>query len=325
MKKLQIATIIILLFCLAACKKSLNHCVECDSNTEMIFQTSFNNTTLSYNSKRSKDSFSGTDTAFNTNNDWLLLQENPSVGYCEISYEDGEKSQRYAEICNDPTGGDNQVLKFKIIEPHIREGNHKKGRVQVNLNENQCIKEFYQTVRLYLHPDMAFLKEWEERVHWLSIFEFWNNANFAGERNPFRVSVSLFKIDEGPVDNMYFAVVGDRDILLGGWDAIWAEINENVPIQFGVWMTIELYLKEGDENYGRFYMSVQPDGEEKTILFDITNYTQHPRENYPDGYTHINPLKLYTSDKLIEYMSANGKNLEIYWDDWTFWRNKNPF
>jgi hypothetical protein len=325
MKAANFIFFLIVIISLSSCRKSVNYGVECDSETEMIFQTGFNNTTMTYDSKWSKEEFSGTDTAFSEYNDWLLLQEHPSVGYCEISYEDGDKTQRYAEICNDPAGGDNQVIKFKIMEPHIREGDHKKGRVQVNMNENQCIKEFYQTVRLYLHPDMEYLKQWDEKVHWLSIFEFWNNANFAGERNPFRVTVSLFKLEEGPVDEMYFAVVGDRDIRLGGWDAIWVEINEDFPIKFGEWMTIELYLKEGDETNGRFCMAVTPDGGEKTVLFDVTNYTQHPREKHPDGYTHINPLKLYTSDKLIEFMSENNKNLEIYWDDWTVWRNKTPF
>ncbi len=319
-----IAIILFLLLTFLSCKKSVNWNVECDNNTEMIFHTGFNNCTLTENSKYSFEKFSGVDTAFAELNNWELLDEHPNIGICEISYEDGDKTQRYAEICDDPTGVENKVLKFKIIEPHITEGLHKKGRVQLNLSGNQCIKEYYQTVRLYLHPDMAFLKEWEEQVHWLSLFEFWNNANWNGERNPFRVTVNLVKNQDGAVENMYFAAKGDRDIRLGDWDPIWYELADGFSVPFGVWMDIELYLKEGDEENGRFYMAITPEGGEKVVVFDVTGYTQHPREKYPDGYTDMNPLKFYTSEDIINYMNANGKNLEIYWDDWTFWRNKTP-
>ena len=302
---------------LFSCKKSVNWDVECDQVEEKIFETDFSNCEIvEYNDHQ--DKIQRTDSL---SSEWDILQTHHCIGDFRISYEDGNRDQRYAEICADPTNPHNDVIKFKIIEPHIREGTHKKGRVQFNLNDNQCIKEFYQKVRLYIHPDMEYLKQWDEKVHWLSFFEFWNNANFAGERNPFRVTVSLFKLDEGPVDEMYFAVVGDRDIRLGGWDPIWVEINEDFSVPFGTWMEIEMYLLEGDEDSGRFYMSVTPDGGEKIVLFDIHNTTQHPREKHSDGYTHMNPLKLYTSDKLIEFMSDNNKNLEIYWDDWEFQRN----
>ncbi len=306
-----------------SCKKSVNWDVECDDTEEKIFQTGFNNCEI-YEEYKTIDKISGVDLSFTELNSWEQLDEHSCIGECVISYEEGERNQRYAEICEDPTDPSNNVLKFKIIEPHIREGIHKKGRVQCNLKNNQCVKGFYQKVRLYIHPDMEYLKEWEKQVHWLSFFEFWNNANWAGERTPFRVTVNLVKKENGPVDAMYFAAKGDRDIRIGGWDPIWYEVADDFSVPFGTWIEIELYLKEGDENKGRFYMTVTPDGGEKQVIFDVTNVTQHPREKYPDGYTHMNPLKLYTSDEIINYMNDNGKNLEIYWDDWEFYRNVSP-
>ena len=304
-----------------SCKKSVNRNVECVQVEEEIFSTDFSNCEVYEFSDRS-DKIQSTDTAGSGNYEWDILQSHHCIGDFHISYEDGNRDQRYAEICTDPTDPENDVLKFKIIEPHIREGTHKKGRVQANLNDNQCIKEFYQSVRLFIHPDMEFLKEWDEQVHWLSFFEFWNNANWNREQNPFRVTVNFIKNENGPVDNMYFAAKGDRDIRLGDWDPVWYEIADHYSVPFGQWITIEMYLKEGDENTGRFYMSVTPDEGEKVILFDVNNTTQHPREKYPDGYTHMNPLKFYTSDDIINYMKDNDKKLEIYWDDWSVWRNR---
>ena len=307
-----------------ACKRSVNWNVDCDAAQSMIFQTGFNNCAI-YEKTKSQDVIRGMDTAFNDFNDWAMLDHHTNIGTCTISYEDGDASQRYAAITADPADPANTVLLFKIIEPHIREGYHKKGRVQINLNDNQCIKAYYQTVRLYLHPDMASLKQYAEKISWLSLFEFWNNANFSGERNPFRVTVNLVKTQDGPVENMYFKVKGERDIRLGGWDALWQETATGFPVPFGAWMEIELYIQEGDGDTGRFYFAVTPQGSPKQVLFDITNATQHPRERYPDGYTHMNPLKLYTDDKLIQFMKDNGKNLEVYWDDWTFYRSTKPF
>ena len=323
MKRFKTLTYIIISITLvfASCKKSVNRNVECDDIEELILSTDFSNCEV-YEFTKKSDKIHSTDTTSNNSSVWDELQSHHSIGDFHISYEDGTRDQRYAEICKDPMNAENDVLKFKIIEPPIREGTHKKGRVQANFHDNQCIKEYYQTVRLYLHPDIEFLKQWEEQVHWLSLFEFWNNANWTRERNPFRVTVNLIKNVNGPAENMYFAAKGDRDIILGGWDPIWYETAENFSVPFGIWMEIEMYLLEGDESTGRFYMAITPENGEKSVLFDVYNTTQHPRENYPDGYTQINALKFYTTDKIINQMKDNNKKLEIYWDDWIVYRSK---
>ncbi|MFT6679410.1 MAG: hypothetical protein ACJAZG_002090, partial [Granulosicoccus sp.] len=39
---------------------------------------------------------------------------------------------------------------------------------------------------------------------------------------------------------------------------------------------------------------------------------------------HFNPMKLYTSDELLNYMIANNGILQIYWDDFKLWKNHKP-
>jgi hypothetical protein len=170
---------------------------------------------------------------------------------------------------------------------------------------------------------MAYIMEWEERAPWLSIFEFWNNANWT-EKNTFRVTVNLFKDAEGPVNEMYFHAKADYKNSCNAcdWKKSWEEEATNFAIPFGTWMELELYIKEGDENNGRFYMAVTPDGGTKVELFNITNLTHHPKEKCPDGFTHLQPMKFYTSDKLINYMKTGDKNLSLMWDDWKFYKNK---
>ncbi|NOQ72908.1 MAG: hypothetical protein GQ574_12945 [Crocinitomix sp.] len=120
------------------------------------------------------------------------------------------------------------------------------------------------------------------------------------------------------------SIIGDskKNCKLCKWNDNWDQTNTTFPIPFGEWMEIELYLKEGGQSSGRFYMAVTPEGGTKQVLFDITNNTQHEKEKCPDGFTHMQPLKLYTGDDLINYMRNNGKELSIYWDDWSFYVNK---
>ena len=72
-----------------------------------------------------------------------------------------------------------------------------------------------------------------------------------------------------------------------------------------------------------FYLSHQT-GEEKKVICDIRDFTCNTKDPNPDGITLWNPLKLYTSKKLVNYMRANHSALEILWDDLEIWKDKIP-
>lgn len=303
----------------------MNCNVPCTYDEELLFQTGFNNTTLN-NGEYKNAVFSGTDLSLSEKNSWENFVENPSVGFVEIGYEDGEDNQRIAKIETDPDDATNQIMSYQILEPHIKEGSHYKGRVQLSVNNNQCIKEIYQTVKLKLHPDMEHLTQWSERMPWLTVFEFWNNATWSNEKRTFRVTVNLFKDAEGPVDALHFHVKADHQKCNWcEWKSDWEEEATHFAIPIDEWMELELYLLEGDENNGRFYLAVTPESSgTKTVLFDITNRTQHEKEKCPDGFTHFQPMKMYTSDAVINYMKESNKQLKFYWDDWKIFKNKKP-
>lgn len=82
--------------------------------------------------------------------------------------------------------------------------------------------------------------------------------------------------------------------------------------------------KEGNASTGRFYMTIQPDGGKKEVIYDLTKITHNSTDPNPDGVTDFNPIKLYTSKGLIDYMRGQGKSLQIYWDDFRLWKDKKP-
>lgn len=57
------------------------------------------------------------------------------------------------------------------------------------------------------------------------------------------------------------------------------------------------------------------------VVFDVKNYTHNSKDAYPDGVTHFNPMKLYTSKEIVNYSKSKGKTLDIYWDDLKIWNN----
>ena len=61
--------------------------------------------------------------------------------------------------------------------------------------------------------------------------------------------------------------------------------------------------------------------EMEQFLQGITHNTEDPA---PDGIGHFNPIKLYTSKELINYMGSQNKTMEIYWDDLKIWKDKRP-
>ncbi|HCB62585.1 MAG TPA: hypothetical protein DHV29_09470 [Bacteroidales bacterium] len=321
MKHLLSLFLLVLLTAIFGCRKTSINCkCECNDAEQLVFQTGFNGTEISERTTYT-DGFAGNDTL--ALSDWSAFANNENIGEVYINYEDGGNSQRKATIEADPDDSSNPVLCFTINEPHIREGGHKKGRVNTLLTGNKCFRELYQTIRLKLHSDLAVLKQWDEKFDWLTLFECWNNSDLHHESKRFRISVGLIKPNAGAGGNVFFHVSATQ-WKTTRWDVVWEQTNENIPVSFGQWMNIEMYVKEGDDNNGRFFLALISDTGERQILFDVANFTHHPSEKCPDGFTDFNPQKLYTSDDLINYMKDNGKKLSVYWDDWKLYLNKRP-
>jgi len=267
---------------------------------------------------------SGIDQAYPTHSNWDELTNSP-CGNFRIAYEDGDAYQRLAEITPDPLDDTNSVIHLIVTEPHINGQDIKKGRCQLNFYGSNCLQEYYQTTKVFLpSANMEHLKTYENEVGFLTIFEVWNNKNWGNNvSNPFRIKVSLYK-EPGTGNDFFFKVQGEKMPVWGNDVVLWEEINFTYPVPLGEWFEMELYLLEGKGNEGRFYMAITDDNNNKTLLFDINNHTVHPNENDPDGFKHINPLKLYSGEHIINHMKDGGYPLEIYWDDLELFRNKVP-
>lgn len=248
-----------------------------------------------------------------------ISKSNPSFGKLNIQFDGGSNFDRVAEIVSDPDNSDNKVLSFWIANPNVigPKGNAVKGRIQMNLYDNSGLRHVKMSVKLYLHPDLKQLQYYSDKIDWLTISEWWNNAAWTHEKFPFRISLNIFKESSLTPMPLNFQIHAQTlNVENNRWNNIvWQQINRDYSIPFGKWILLEYEFIEGNKTHGRFILHATPEGEKRITIFDIHDYTYHPEDPSPDGLSHFNPIKVYTSEKVINYINSKSGRFEFFWDD----------
>jgi hypothetical protein len=302
---------------------------------ELIFQSGFEGTTRVVQDLGTNDlgapyeHIAGLDNTLKIKNDWdsnwASVLKN---GKMQVQYTGGDSSKRFAKIISEPNNPNNHVLQFWLNEGWKADLNLDKARIQTNLyGIIGGYKEFYQSVRVFLTEDFNVLKDYPGTINWITISEFWNNEGWAeNEKYGFRFGLMINKLTKGHDDLHFVLHAQDHGIINGKWVStnVWGYENKIVKVPVGKWFTMDYYFKEGDKNNGQFYLTITPDGESKLVVFNLHDITHCTYDPDPDGLGAYNPLKLYTSKELIDYVRSQGKTLQIYWDDFKLWKNKRP-
>ncbi|HTL10200.1 MAG TPA: hypothetical protein VL307_18120 [Chitinophagaceae bacterium] len=266
------------------------------------------------------DDIEGVDTSAGAKSNWVTdLDQATDAGRFFFEYTGGDSTQRNVNIIPEPGNEKNHVLQFWLADSwHASEG-QQKARVQASLyNIKSGLKEFHQSVRMYLNDGFALLKDYPQRIPWCTIAEFWNNEWWVKEEKyGFRVTLGIGK----PVvekSDLYFILEAENAGQKLVWRADPASTNVKVPI--GKWFTMEFSYKEGNAETGRFVLAITPEGGERKLVYDVHNFTHNTYDPQPDGVTGFNPMKLYTSKDVIGFVKEHGQTLQLYWDDWKLWR-----
>lgn len=252
----------------------------------------------------------------------------PRIGPFRIYYEGGEVTQRLARLVPDEANPQNQILRFSISEPnsvvHWDTGPQRKSRIQGELYGNIELHDFYQSVRLRLSASLAVLRDYPGIINWFTLAEYWNHAGWTDEPYMFRFGFHIHKPDPAPGTDLYFGAGSQHQVDAKTYVNVWHELNQSVPVPFGQWMTVETHFREGDAQSGRFWAALTPDGGTRTVLFDVHNITHHPDNPAPTGLKQFSPIKLYTSDTLVDWLKAQGHALVVDWDELELWQGRTP-
>lgn len=278
-------------------------------------------------SQTTDDDIIGEDLSVSAPNDWVKdIDRSPNLGFFSLQYQGGDSTMRFARIVPEPGNPKNKVLQFWVNQPNV---DGTKARIQANIyadksKKTEGIKEFYQSVRLYLPADMEVVKSFPDKISWLTILEVWNNIQWVDDPYPYRLTVGIGKPTADKSELHFMVDAEDYDYAGRKYIKLWHDMNTAINVPIGKWFTLEYYIKEGNAQSGRFYMAITPEGEAKQVIFDVVNFTHNSNDPKPDGITLWNPMKLYTSKSLVEYVHNQGKALQIYWDDFSVWKNRSP-
>lgn len=238
-----------------------------------------------------------------------------------IMYEGGSKNDRRALIVPDPENDQNKTLYFGIKNariPGAKKGKFK-GRIQINLDKLQQYSLF-QRYRLYLHPDIALYRQFPESNGWFGLSTMWMGAVWQGHKYPFKISVNIVK-QAGAGMPLYFDVSGGifegGDPKRGRWKNIWGRTGTDFQVPVGEWIDMEIGYRAGDKKTGRIYMAVKREKDEAfTTIVDMAEWTYHPLSPDPVPITDLQPLKLYSSDRIIKFLRSRGGMARLFWDDY---------
>lgn len=239
---------------------------------------------------------------------WDALETGPYINGAWINYEAGDDSQRKALLCDDPVDSSNTVLKFILNEAAIPEAGRMKGRVNMIFDKMAEYAHYSQRVRLYLSPDMAHLKDWSQKIDWLTLFEFWSTDNQ-------RITLGLAK-NAGPgPQELFFNLEYSSKPLGISWKDDYSVTATQFAVPFGEWLDIEVQVAAGSGEAATSTVLLHGAGTRTTLFESHAGFGQYW------GLTRVNPMKLYTSEALIDYMKDNGWELSVYWDDLEARRN----
>jgi hypothetical protein len=299
-------------------------CVAADANppaaSELIFQSGFEGTTRVVPIEGPADDLVGSDPRLEKS-DWEALQSTGGIKSVWLNYTGGDETKRRVKIIPEPGNPANHVLQFWLNDSWSASENQVKARVQLEFHGIQeGLKEFHQSARVFLTEDFNALKSYPKAIHWCTISEFWNNEWWTkGEQHGFRITLGIGK-SRGAGNELHFILNAEDQ----GMVEVWNADNPEVKVPVGKWFTMDYYFKEGDKTTGRFRMTITPEGEPSQVVFDVHDFTHMTKDTAPDGITGYNPFKLYTSKEIVAHVKAQGKTLQIYWDDLKLWRGKQP-
>jgi hypothetical protein len=295
----------------------------------LVFQTGFEPDTEHVYTEDTEapctDDLWGQDNSVSDKGHWEDDLEGGAFGVGHFCFGGGDRTQRQVNLVADPDDSTNQVLQMWIAEPaeNVSDDDDeacngettgaRKARIQHTLQENPDVRQLDYRTRIRLGDAYQAMVDASFEITWMTIGEFWNNNS--ADPYSFRVTLNLVKEAKAGAPLVFGLKSDTQADGVSSWEEVWEHVSD-VTVPIGEWFTLEVSMTEGDESTGRAQVHVTTLDGTRHEVADISNWTHHPEDPAPDGFTDINTLKVYTSGVLMCTLQEMGMELEAWWDDY---------
>ncbi len=291
------------------------------TTSEVYFQGNMDNVTITSNSNNSNLYFNG----------WDALKTHPYVRefYLDNITSNNTNSNQFAyqKIVADPVNPNVKVMNAVVVDDDPNEGGTTRAQVTMGFKDGVDLPVYHTSHRMYINPDVKFIETYSSSITWFVLSEIWAedgiasgifpNGDVAGSA---RWGFTLKK-EAGGGQPLFWRIRAEYmqpEVI--AYNGIWTYENRTVPIPYGKWFTLDIYLKRGDSSNGKYKITMTIDGEQPVVLFDVTGSTIYP--GHPElQLSAWQNFKLYLDDAYLDYMRSNNKKLDVYYNDFKWYKN----
>jgi hypothetical protein len=245
---------------------------------------------------------------------------------CDLGFAGAIPTYANAQIVSD---NNRNVLKGILVGDDPNAGGVTRFQMDILTQPNLNLPVYHFSQRMFLNPDLSYLSQFPSAINefgvkdWTILFEVWNQFNSAWDGDvggSARWDLSFAKASG--TGTIYWELSAEyMQPASMEFHSIWTPLtNKTVPVPFGQWFTLDFYMKRGEGTAGQLIISIQPDGGTQQVLFSTNNSTAYP--GHPELYVHrISPFKLYMSPDIMNFMHKAGKNMDILYNDFKWYKN----
>ena len=249
---------------------------------------------------------------------WTKLDNIVSQGFAH----NGSKDHVFEEI-RDFNG--KKVLYAQIIDDDSTLSGTTRFQWSMFLKER--LDTLHLSYNIFLSPEIAELSQYPEPFEWFTIFELWNERDQSlTASSPFngtaRWNLSINK-EEGVDSPLFWTLDGEKmQPLSEAHDDIFPkQKNKTSPIYVGQWVLFDFKFIKG--NPGNIIIKMTPESGQTDVLFDFKGmvmYPERPELSPAFGGQAVNVFKLYTDDKILDWMRSRDKKISAMYDDFKWYK-----
>lgn len=252
-------------------------------------------------------------------NGWNDLQTHSYVQSLRLNNIGASPTYANQNIQLDPANTGRNVMYATIIDDDPGVVGTTRAQMTIEFKPTTNLAVYHTSHRMYLSPDVDYLRNYSPAIYWFELFEVWNQYqnSWAGDPGG-SARWGLYINKASGVGSPLFWMIKAETMQPVELQLLWQYTNM-AAIPLGQWFTLDFYMKRGEGVSGNLVVTITVDGGSPYILFNINNSTIYP--GYPNiPISYYQPFKLYLDDAILDWLKSNNKRISAYYNDFKWYK-----